>query len=468
MISQDRREALLERLAALPPARREALRRSLSGDAAGQAWPLSSGQERLWFLNRFDPGDTAYHVPWCVRLSGPLDESALAGAFTTIVARHEVLRTRFVQRGDRPVQVVAPASPVVIERLDQDQNQDAVIAAVARRPFDLEAGPPMRVALLRLGTHDAVLCIVLHHIVADAWSLDVLMRELAECYAAAREGREPRLDELPMQYRQHAVADRERNDTEGAAHLAYWSERLAGVPALDLPSDRPRPRRWRGAGGRLPVSVPDEDTSRLERFARQRRSTLFMALLAAYQATLGRAAGQHDFCVGVPVAGRDRTELAPMIGYFGNTLVSRADLSGDPTFGELLGRTRSATLRGLQHAAAPYEEVLRAVRPDRDLSRPPLCQVMFNLSHNLPKADLLRQDMADLGVEVYPPPDLGRTRAEVFLDLHRGPEGLGGSMEYDSDLFSAGTARRLAAAFTDLVVRAGADPDFRLSDVKGA
>ncbi|MFI6507719.1 condensation domain-containing protein [Streptosporangium sp. NPDC050855] len=506
------RAALLDRLLRLPPERREALLREIrerggngpagttdrdtSGGTAGnthgsaaetpgnatgrdagtddgaagegEVWPLSFGQERLWFLGRFDPADTTYHTPWCVRLRGPVDAGAIAAAFTRVVERHHVLRTRYRLDGDRPVQVVVPAAPVPVESVDVTGDPDPAVVEFVDRPFDLEHGPPLRVALLRLGEDDVLLCIVLHHIVVDGWSLDVLMREVTECYAAHREGRPPRLEELPTQYPRVAEEDRRRAESdEDASHLEYWTRTLAGVPTLDLPPDRPRPARWSGRGGQESLLVPDETITRLEEVARAARCTLFTALLAAYQVTLGGACGQDDFCVGVPVAGRDRTEIEPLIGYFATTMVMRADLSGDPTFRELLKRTRLTLFRGLQHAGTPFERILGALRLPRDLGRPPLYQAMFNL-HNLPKGHLLNTTMGDLSAEFRPVPTAGRTKAEVSVDAWRGPEGLGGVLDYSSDLFSAETARRLTRSFTGVVERAGADPDLRLSDLRGA
>ncbi|GIH93333.1 condensation domain-containing protein [Planobispora siamensis] len=459
----ERRAALLARLAELPPERREALRaRTLGGAAqASRSWPLSHGQERLWFLNRFDPADTSYNTPWCVRLRGAVDAGAIAAALTRVAERHHVLRARFLSADGGPVQTVGPAGPVPLELAEVAGDPAPAVVEFVNRPFDLETGPPLRAALMRLEDGDALLCIVLHHIVVDGWSLDVLMRELAECYAAGREGREPVLEELPLQYTDFAAEDRERDRT---AQLEYWTRTLAGVPVLHLPADLPRPARRTGQGGQVPLLVPGEALDRLEKAARQGRCTLFMALLAAYQAALGLLAGQDDLCVGVPVAGRTRTELAPLIGYFSTTLALRADLSGDPPFSELLGRTRASLLRGMQHADAPFEQVLGALRLPRDLSRPPLFQAMFNL-HNMPKDDLLRPTMGDLAVEVYPMPATGRTRAEVSVDAWRTAEGLGGVLDYAADLFTAATARRFARAFTTVVERAGADPGLRLSEL---
>ncbi|NUP62930.1 MAG: hypothetical protein HOW71_12270 [Nonomuraea sp.] len=466
---------LRARLAALPPERRAALRRALLGGREQRTWPLSTGQERLWFLQRFDPDDCAYHITWPVRLRGPLDETALASALTTIATRHEVLRTRFVVDGDLPAQVVDDPQEIHLDHLDpgpsgtgvadgDDSGVERAVAAYAGRPFDLAAAPAWRAGVLRLADDDAVLCIVLHHIVVDHWSLDVLMRELGECYAASREGRAPALDELPAQYRDFAAAER-RLAEEGRDHLDYWTDRLAGAPPLDLPLDHPRPARWTGRGAKVAVTVPDADVTALERLARAHRATLFMALLAAWQVTLGTAAGQDDFCVGVPVAGRGRPELAPMIGYFSTTLVARADLSGDPSFGELLRRTRVGTLKALAHAGTSLDRILGALRVPRDLSRPPLCQAMFNLTHNLPTGDLLRTELGGLSVEVVSQPDLGRARVEVSLDVYRGPEGIGGWLEHATDLFDAATARRLADTFARVVTRAGGDPELRVSEL---
>ncbi len=473
MTTADRRAALIEKLAGLPPERRAALLRSLGGaaDPGGEEWPLSPGQERLWFLSRFDPADTSYNLPWSVRLRGPLDTAALAAAFTRVTERHEVLRTRFRLRGDAPVQVVLPPAPTPVEDLatsgeagPDGTGVEEALREFAERPFDLENEPPLRAGVARRGEDDVVLCIVLHHIVVDGWSLDVLMRELAECYAATREGREPVLAELPMQYSSFAVQERRRDHTAG---VEQWAGRLAGAPSLDLPADHPRPSRWSGRGAREELLLPPEEVTPLERVARKRRCTSFMALVAAYQATLALASGQSDFCVGVPVSRRTRSELAPLIGYFGNTLVLRADLSGDPAFHELLDRVREATLAGMRHADVPFEHILAALRVPRDVGRPPLCQAMFNLHSDLPKDDLLGTRFADLDAEVHTIPP-SHTKSEVSLDLWRGPEGLGGVFDYSADLFTPATARRLVRGFAEVVRRAGADPETRLSALSGA
>ncbi|MEO3855700.1 condensation domain-containing protein [Acrocarpospora sp. B8E8] len=443
MISPDLRAALLDRLARVPPERREALRRTL-GDKRGVMAPLSTGQERLWFLSAFDPEDTSYHVPWCVWLRGPVRPELLAGAFTRIAARHEVLRARFRMTGAGPRQFILPPGPVTLERRELLGDPAVVVDAFVNRPFDLEMEPPWRVALLRVVDDHMLLCIVLHHIAADGWALDVLMRELAECYAAAVERREPELPELAMPYTAFAAWERERD--VGSA-VTFLAERLAGTPYLDLPADHARPSRWTGRGAAVRFQVAGETVRGLERFSRRERCTPFMVLMAAFQATLGRAAGQEDFCVGVPVAGRAKAEYAPMIGSFANTLAVRADLSGIPGPGELVRRVRKTVIEAMTRADTPYEKVIAALRLPRDLSRLPLCQAMFALQ-NTPQNDMLRPSIGDLTAEFYPGPGSRYTKAEVAVQMWPLGDGLSGILDYSADLFEASSMRALADQFT--------------------
>ncbi|GAA0433492.1 hypothetical protein Acor_07640 [Acrocarpospora corrugata] len=411
------------------------------------AGPLSTGQERLWFLSRFDPADTSYHVPWCVWLRGPVRPELLAAAFTRIAGRHEVLRTRFRMTGAGPRQFVLPPGPVPLERGELLGDPAPPVDAFVNRPFDLEVEPPWRVALLRVNDRHMLLCIVLHHIAADGWALDVLMRELAECYAAGAEGREPELPELPLAYTAYAAAERER-DT--GPQVAFLAERLAGVPFLDLPADRPRPARWTGRGAAVRFQVPGETVRGLERFSRRERCTPFMVLMAAFQATLGAVAGQEDFCVGVPVAGRSKDEYAPIIGSFANTLAVRADLSGNPGPVELAKRVRKTVIAAMTRADTPYEKVIAALRLPRDLSRLPLCQAMFALQ-NTPQDDMLRPDIGDLSAEFYPGPGSRYTKAEVAVQMWPLGDGLAGILDYSADLFTEPAMRSLAERFTETI-----------------
>jgi hypothetical protein len=446
VISPDQRAALLDRLARVPPARREALRRTL-GEKNGQVAPLSTGQERVWFLSRFEPADTSYHLPWQVWLRGPVRPELLAAAFARIAARHEVLRARFRMTGAGPRQFILPPGPVPLERIELRGDPAEPVDAFVNRPFDLEVEPPLRVALMRVADEHVLLCIVLHHIAADGWALDVLMRELAECYAAGVEGREPDLPELPLSYTEYAAGERDRDI---GAQVAYLAGRLAGTPPLNLPADHPRPPRWTGRGGCVRFHLPAETVRGLERFGRRERCTPFMVLMAAFQATLGRAGGQEDFCVAVPVAGRSRDEYAPMIGSFANTLAIRADLSGNLTPAELVKRVRKTVIEAMTRADVPYEKVISALRLPRDLSRLPLCQAMFALQ-NTPQADMLRSAIGDLTAEFYPGPGSRYTKAEVAVQLWPLGEGLSGIIDYSADLFTEASMRSLADQFTTTV-----------------
>ncbi|GAA5051246.1 hypothetical protein HNP84_006497 [Thermocatellispora tengchongensis] len=464
MTGADRRQALLTRLAELPPEQRDALHASLLRRPRERTWPLTRQQEQFWYINQFakDPAGSSYHIPWCVRLRGPIDQEALATALTRIVERHHTLRVRFRLVDDRLVQVLMPPEPVPLPLLDVADEEEAALAAFIDRPFDLENDPPLRAALLRLADDEAVLCVVLHHIVADAWSLNILLREMAECYTARWEGREPDLPELPIQFPDFAAEDGRRDHS---AALEHWTRTLAGSVPLDLPIDRPRPPRWTGHADEEHFRISEEAVVRLEEAARRERGTLFTAMVTAYQVALGLLAGQDDVCVGVPTVGRARTELEPLIGCFSTVIVMRADLSGDPAFRELHRRTRVALLRGLQYPDMPWERLFESLGRARDLSRPSLYQVMFNLL-NVPGDDRSRTTMADLEIEFFQP-RRRYTHSELDALTVRDPVGLGGVFIYNRDQFSAATVRRFIAAFMGVVVRAGADPDLRISQMKG-
>ncbi|HST58339.1 MAG TPA: condensation domain-containing protein, partial [Longimicrobium sp.] len=314
--------------------------------------PLSFAQERLWFLDRMEPGSTTYNIPVAWRLGGALDETALERSVSEIVRRHEALRTVFSEVDDAPVQVVVPFDGFVVPVEDLsglgEAGREAAVrqraGEEARRPFDLAAGPLFRAVLLRLGGEDHVLLLSMHHVVSDGWSMGVLFRELSALYAAYREGRESPLPELAVQYADYAVWQREQLEGEVLdRQLAYWRERLAGAPALlELPTDHPRPavQTFRGAHEQVELSL--ELLERLQALGRSEGATLYMTLLAAFQVLLSRYSGSDDIVVGSPIAGRTRKETEELIGFFVNTLVLRTDLRGDPSFREVLGRVRGA------------------------------------------------------------------------------------------------------------------------------
>ncbi|HEY7574274.1 MAG TPA: condensation domain-containing protein, partial [Thermoanaerobaculia bacterium] len=348
---------LSQRIADLSPEKRALLEARLRREkgaapgiprrtAAGPA-PLSFAQQRLWFLDQFDPGKPYYNLPLAVRLTGNLDVPALTRSLDVIVERHEVLRTTYAMREGTPVQVVSPPRRMAVERRDISGSPPdggaalrAVFAEELGRPFDLAKGPMVRATLVRESDRSHVLIVMTHHIASDGWSVGVLLQELATLYGSNRQGAEVSLPELPIQYADYAVWQRE--GLQGSvleSQLSYWTRRLGGeLPVLELPSDRPRPTRPSFAGGQVIRLYPRKLRDRLDAFSREESATLFMVLLAAFQVLLGRLTGQEDVLVGTPVAGRGRTETENLIGLFVNTLVMRGDLSGNPTFRELLAR----------------------------------------------------------------------------------------------------------------------------------
>ncbi|GAA1300727.1 hypothetical protein Psi02_27620 [Planotetraspora silvatica] len=408
-----------------------------------QSQPLSHGQERLWFLHRLDPLDHSYNTGHAYRLHGDLDVAALEAAFTAVAARHETLRTRFEEVGGRPAAVVLPPEPVVVDRFEAANEDDArrLVAQRANAPFDLSAAPLMRVTLVRLGPDDHVLAVALHHIIADGLSTNILRDELAHHYA----GGAP-LPPLPLRYGEYARSERSK---DGGADLAYWTERLAGVPVLELPADRLRPPHRTGDGGEVRFTLPAELAERVAGLARERRCTPFMVLLAAYQVLLGRHSGQADFCVGAPVAGRDRTELEPMIGFLSSMLMLRADLSGEPTFADVLKRTRRTVIEAMGHADIAVERLLGALDIERDLSRTPLFQTMFGV--HTQSGDVSEGPLPGLRATPFPP---GWVAARTDLSLDLWPDedgGFLGVLIYSSDLFDRETAVRIALRFETLL-----------------
>ncbi|MCP4659866.1 MAG: AMP-binding protein, partial [bacterium] len=350
--------------------------------------PLSFAQERLWFLDQFEPGSPALNIPASVRLTGTLDVPVLLGSLRDVVRRHEVLRTTF-HAGDGPIQVISTRYDVAIPVVDlrslsavvRETESRRLAAAEALRPFDISRGPLLRLSLVRLADAEHVMLFTIHHIVADGWSMGVLIRELAALYGALADSGTGTGVKLPIQYVDFAHWQREwlRGDVL-EAQLGYWRERLAGdPPLLELPADRSRPMVQTYRGERLTRTLPPELSEALRELSRRRGATLFMTLLAAFNVLLYRHSGQDDLAVGTPIAGRTRAEVEGLIGCFLNTLVLRTDLAGNPSFDELLGRVREVTLGAYAHQDVPFEKLLEELQPDRDLSRTPLFQVFFNM-----------------------------------------------------------------------------------------
>ncbi|MEU0051301.1 amino acid adenylation domain-containing protein [Streptomyces sp. NPDC006309] len=420
--------------------------------------PLSFAQQRLWFLDRLAPGATDYLVPIALRLRGPLDRTALTTALARLAERHAVLRTRYEERDGEPVQLVDPGARIPLtERAATEEEALRLIRADLEVPFDLAAGAPVRAMLLRIGADDHLLALTLHHIVSDGWSVEVLADELARHYAG--EAVEP----LPVQYADFARWQREHAATEEfAARLGHWRERLAGLTPLELPTDRRRPRLRDPRGGRLAIELPAELGESIDDLARRNGATPFMVLLAGCYALLGRWSGQQDIAVGTAVSGRTRSETAPLIGFFANTLVLRGDLSGRPSFTDLLARVRELALDAYGHADVPFERVVEELAPERDLSRNPLFQVMFELRP--PKGEAF--SLPGLRVEQLA---VSWPAAKFDLTVSVQPQADGTlrcGFEYATALFDRDTVRRMAEHYGRLLAAVVGEPDLPLDRIE--
>jgi amino acid adenylation domain-containing protein len=446
----------------------ESARPAIEQISRGGDLPLSFAQQRLWFLDQLEPDNAFYNVPVAVRLSGQLDTAALEQTISEIVRRHEVLRTSFAVRNGQVTQVINDAepislSPVDLSSLSEPEREAAVrrlTAEEAHRPFDLSASPLLRVTLLRLADDEHVVMVVMHHVVADGWSMGVLVREIGSLYESFSRGQPPGLDELPLQYAD--FASWQRSWLQGAvldSQLSYWKRQLAGAPPLlKLPTDRPYPpiQSFRGATvtGILNAGLSAD----LEALSRQEGATLFMMLLAAWQTLLSRYSGQTDIVVGSPIANRNHAETESLIGFFVNTLALRTDLSGDPRFRELLRRVREVTLGAYAHQDLPFELLVEELQPERDLGHTPLFQVVFTLQ-NAPLTSLqfAALSLSPLTVENK------TAKFDLGLNASSGQSGLVISLEYNTDLYDEITIKRLLDHLQALLGSIVAQPDARLS-----
>ncbi len=435
---------------------------------AGDDLPLSAAQRRLWFLHQLDPDNPVHNIAAAVRLEGRLDTVALAGSFSEILRRHEALRTGFTGSGEEPAQIVFPAAPLALPVIDlsglptasRTEEARRTAARWARLPFPVERGPFLRAALLILGEAEHELVLALHHIAADGGSLGVLVHELAALYGAFAAGRPSPLPALPIQYADFAAWQRRWLAAGGLeAELDFWRGKLAGeLPVVDLPADRPRPAVLSHRGAHLERLLPAPLTRKLESLAHQGRATLFMALLAGYEALLHRYTGLDDLVVGSPIAGRGRVELEGLIGVFINNLVLRTRLDGEPGLRELLARVRGTALEAFAHQDVPFERLVDALRPGRDLSRTPLFQVMF-VGQNAPLRTIELPGLTLRPREV----DLGTARFDLSLAMGEADGGWLGTWKYSTDLFDAPTLERMAGHFETLLAGALAEPDLPVS-----
>ncbi|RYZ33734.1 MAG: non-ribosomal peptide synthetase, partial [Myxococcaceae bacterium] len=429
--------------------------------------PLSFAQQRLWLLDQLQPGGASYNLPMAVRLTGTVGVEALHRTFNELMRRHESLRTTFQVHDGQPFQVVAPAQEVAwslmaLDGVPESQRETELrsrVSAEALRPFDLSQGPLFRVTLVRLSATEHVLVLVMHHIVSDGWSMDVLVREVGALYGAYAAGRVSPLPELAVQYADYAAWQRGwLKDEVLEAQLSWWREQLEGAPhALELPTDRPRPAVQRFHGASASLLLPRQLNETLKTLAREEGATSFMVLLAAWQVLLARYSGQDDISVGTPIAGRNRTELEGLIGFFVNTLVVRTKLEEGASFRQVLRQVKETTLGAYAHQEVPFEKLVEQLKPERDLSRTPLFQVMFTMQTvSAHKAEVRPSEgltLRSLGTE-------GATaKFDLTLGMAETEQGLAASLEYNTDLYDAETAQRLLGHLSVLMEGIAKDAD---------
>ncbi|WP_367127668.1 amino acid adenylation domain-containing protein [Saccharothrix sp. HUAS TT1] len=436
--------------------------------------PLSHAQRRLWFLNRLEDGAGTYNIPLVLNLDGDLDRDALRTALRDVVARHESLRTLFPEVDGEPHQVVLDVRPELAEVVVTGDDLDERVRAETRRGFDLTSELPLRATLFEVADDRHVLVLVLHHIAGDGASAAPLARDLARAYSARGAGMEPELPELPVQYADFALwqrdvlGDPDRPGSPLARQLEHWRTALAGLPdQVDLPVDRPRPARPSHRGESVPLELGADLHTALADLARTSHTSLFMVVQAGLSALLTRLGGGTDIPLGSPVAGRSDEALDELVGFFVNTLVLRTDTSGDPTFRELLARVRDTDLAAFAHQDVPFERLVEALNPERSLSRHPLFQVVLSFQHHLDTAF----ELPGLVISAVAP-DTGAAKFDLTVNLAEQrdadglPAGLAGRISYATDLFDAGTVASIATRLVRLLTALAADPDAAIGSVE--
>ncbi|MBV9496874.1 MAG: amino acid adenylation domain-containing protein, partial [Acidobacteria bacterium] len=429
-----------------------------------ESLPLSFSQERLWFINQLEPNSAAYNVPAAVVIEGELDVDRLKAAFDVVIERHENLRTVFVNRDGRSQQQILNRVEIALDLTDLTHIADTdaraeeaqrLCRADVAKPFDLATGPLVRGKVIRLGEHEHLLMLNMHHIISDGWSIGVLIRELGAILNGAT------LPALPIQYADYALWQREWLEGSGVLEqqLGYWRTRLAGVSeSLNLPTDHPRPSVQNPAGADYAFTLDAELTAGLERVAEERGATLYMVLLAAFQTLLHRYSGQDDICVGSPIANRQYGETEALIGMFVNTLALRTQVQGDDVFADLLARVKTTCLEAYEHQDAPFEKVVDALQLRRDLASTPLFQVMLVLQNE------------DLGFvpdsRIRPfPLESGISKFDLTLDLMETPDGLAATLQYRTVLFERTTIARMAEHFAAVCRAIAATPSARVGEL---
>jgi hypothetical protein len=463
----------LKKTADMTPEEKRALLAELLRKKARRpkSYPLSFAQERLFFLHRLMPQSAFYNMPTAVRLRGPLDHALLQRSLDELVRRHDTLRTSFGWNDGQPLQLVSPAGSVPITLVDlcalpgEEREEEArrVVDEHARGLFKLEEWPLLRVVLLRLGEEDHVLLAVMHHIVSDGWSMDVMVRELGTLYAAFRQGRPSPLRELPIQYPDYAVWQRRQAMSEELEkQLSYWRRQLDGAPELlTLQTDRPRPEVQTFEGARADLALTQPLSRGLRALSRAEGATLFMTFLAAYQVMLSHYSGQDDICVGVPHAGRDRAETEGLIGFFVNTMVLRTNLSGNPSLREVLRRVRGVVLEAQANRDLPFEKILEALHPRRSMSYTPLFQVMFAFTAPS-RAPVAASDLtlSEFGTRT------GMVPADMLLSAIDAEQSLAGSLQYNTKLFEPATIAQMMAGLRTILRLLVERPEMKLDELR--
>jgi hypothetical protein len=472
----------LQRIANLSPAKQELLALRIKAKlgkessvptiarsaTAGAPAPLSFAQQRLWFLNQLEGDSASFNVPAAVRLMGPLDVVALGRSLDEIVSRHEILRTTFVRVNQELVQIVLPAAHRPLPLIDlsalpaheREAATETHIRESARKVFNLSTGPLLQVELLQIAEHEHVMTISMHHIITDAWSITIFVREIVSLYEALARGEASPLAELPIQYADYARWQRQLLQGEVVgSQLSYWERQLSGAPPLlELPTDRPRPAKQTSRGERRFVDFSVEQAAALKTLSQSEGVTLFVTLLAAFQVLLRYYTGRDDMIVGTDSANRNRAEVEPLIGFFVNQLVMRTDLSGDPSFLELLQRTRATAWEAYAHHDVPFEQVVERVNPGRSPKYAPLFQVKLVLQ-NIPLARLKVKNLTLVPINI----ERDTAQLDLILNLVDTGDSLTGFIDYKTDLFQAATMARLATHLSLIFDRISAGPAASLS-----
>lgn len=469
--------SIYEQIAQLPPEKRELLEMMLMEQGVDlsqvlivpqsretDTFPLSFSQQRLWFLDKLEPGSHLYNIPAVLRLRGKLNRSALEHSFNEIIKRHEVLRTVFSEADGEGVQIVSPEGRIQIESIDLQQTnpaeRDSVLKEEAIKeaviPFNLSSGPLLRVTLLEFDSTDHALLVTMHHIVSDNWSTGIFVHEIMQLYSAFVQGKPSPLEPLAVQYADFAAWQRKwfKGKTMDD-QIAYWKEQLMGIPpVIEFPLDKPRPAYQTYNGDFLTFSISKERTAELNNLSRKQDVTLFMTLLSAYFVLLHRYAGQDDICVGSPIANRNRKETEAMIGFFVNTLVLRGRLYGNPSFSELLQRTKETTLGAFAHQDLPFETLVEELQPERDMSHSPLFQAMFVLNN----APVDKLELPGLELEVVEVENK-TSKFDLILNVFEDENGLHCKIEYNTDLFEAATIERFGRHYQTLLTSIVQNPE---------